>query len=243
MKTGKIAGLFVALIVLFGGCKKSSKSDPVSSVYYTTNYVGTYVSTNFDCGQGAGSQTTIVSVDPGNKDRLIIGSMYADMTDHTHFNIPSQTVAGATVTGSGTIDGTNMHWTYTTTISAGGQTYNTTCTGDFTKQSTNTTPYYTTAYAGNYQSTNFNCGQGNMTQTIVVSVDPANKDRLHIGAMYADMTDHTHFNIPNQNVGGSTINGSGTIDGTNMSLTYTGTLSVAGQTYNTTCSGDCTRQK
>src|SRR5688572_22239391 len=37
--------------------------------YYTNTYAGTYVSTNFNCGQGATAMETPVGVDPGNRNR------------------------------------------------------------------------------------------------------------------------------------------------------------------------------
>lgn len=95
--------------------------------------------------------------------------------------------------------------------------------------------YYTAGYIGDYTSTDFNCGQGATTQVSSVSVDPANKDRILIGSLYADMTDRTHFNIPQQ--GSANYKGSGVINGTTMSLSYSGKIgSVA-----VSCSGSFTK--
>ena|SRR6218665_136851 len=96
--------------------------------YYTAAYAGDYVSTDFNCGQGAGTQVSSVSVDPGNRDRIIIGSLYADMTDRTHFNIPEQ--GSANYKGSGTINGAVMSLSYSGKIS----NITVSCSGTFTKK-------------------------------------------------------------------------------------------------------------
>jgi hypothetical protein len=96
--------------------------------------------------------------------------------------------------------------------------------------------YYTEAYAGDYISADFNCGQGPGTQLSSVSVDPVNKDRILIGSLYADMTDRTHFNIPQQ--GSANYNGSGIINGSTMSLSYSGKIS----NVTVSCSGTFTRK-
>jgi hypothetical protein len=96
--------------------------------------------------------------------------------------------------------------------------------------------YYTEAYAGDYISTDFNCGQGAGTQESSVSVDLANKDRILIGSLYADMTDRTHFNIPQQ--GSANYKGSGIINGSTLSLSYSGKIS----NVTVSCSGTYTRK-
>ena len=95
--------------------------------YYTTAYAGDYTSTDFNCGQGAGTQVSSVSIDPGNKDRILIGSLYADMTDRTHFTIPMQ--GSGNYSGSGVINGTIMQLTYSGKIS----NVTVSCSGSFTK--------------------------------------------------------------------------------------------------------------
>jgi hypothetical protein len=76
------------------------------------------------------ANTIAVSVDPSNNNRLIMGSLVATMTDHTHFTISTQ-ISTLTYNGSGTIDGTNMTINYSTSI-PGLSTVS--CGGSFTKK-------------------------------------------------------------------------------------------------------------
>ncbi|MCC6372152.1 MAG: hypothetical protein IT236_14200 [Bacteroidia bacterium] len=80
--------------------------------YYTDTYKGVYSSNNYNCGMGVGTQSYLVTVDQGNRNRIKIGAILADMTDLTHFVIPQQPTF---IGGSGTIDGKNMNLSFTFT--------------------------------------------------------------------------------------------------------------------------------
>jgi len=103
-------------------------SGPTCETFFTSTYSGEYTSSNFDCGQGPMATTFSVSVDPGNKNRLLIGGLYADMTDRTHFNLSLQ--GSSYLSGTGTIDGKNMTMMYSIKV----LTITTGCNGSFTKK-------------------------------------------------------------------------------------------------------------
>lgn len=103
--------------------------------------------------------------------------------------------------------------------------------------------YYTASYAGNYSTSAFNCSGTSTPMTMNVALDANDKTKLIFGAFYGTLTDKTHFTIPSQTIsGGMTVSGSGTINGTSMTISYTGHISVAGQNITSTCSGSFTKQ-
>lgn len=104
--------------------------------------------------------------------------------------------------------------------------------------------YYTTAYIGTYSTNSFNCTGGATTpMTFVVSLDANDKSKLNFGAFYGTLTDKTHFTIPAQTIpGGLTLNGSGAINGTLLTISYTSKLSASGINITTSCSGTLTKQ-
>jgi hypothetical protein len=95
--------------------------------------------------------------------------------------------------------------------------------------------YFTDYYSGVYSSSNFNCGSGPFNYSVTVKVDSTDKKLLYIGGMRAKMTDNHNFVIPDK--GPSDRQGTGSIDGTNLVLSYSVTFA------NSSCSGNFSRKK
>jgi hypothetical protein len=95
--------------------------------YFTYRFEGDYISTDFDCGLGAGGQVLRVNVHPTDSNRLLIGNFIADMTDTRNFVLPAQSGASS---GSGTITRDSLNISYSTSLVI----ININCHGSFLKK-------------------------------------------------------------------------------------------------------------
>jgi hypothetical protein len=92
--------------------------------YFTYSLQGTYTSTDFDCGLGAGGQVYQVNVDPSDSNRILIGNLIANMVDVRNFTLVPQSGASS---GSGTITRDSLTISYSTSLVV----FDITCSGNF----------------------------------------------------------------------------------------------------------------